>query len=119
MGTKIAYVEVDIQEYLKGLPEHGGNGNYRFSYKFPLTQADHEGDYYVASYLMEWKDDTFTSYYLFKFKTITFHVDDTTGVNELHSDSDSGVYYDLLGRRIEGMPKTPGVYLKNNKKVTQ
>lgn len=119
VGTKIAYVEVDIQEYLKGLPEHGGNGNYRFSYKFPLTQADHEGDYYVASYLMEWKDDTFTSYYLFNFKTITFHVDDTTGVNELHSESDSGVYYDLLGRRIEGMPKTPGVYLKNNKKVTQ
>jgi hypothetical protein len=47
--------------------------------------------------------------------TVTLSLNNTTGINSIHSNAKSGVYYSLNGQRVENPSK--GIYIKNGKKI--
>jgi len=47
--------------------------------------------------------------------TVTLSLSNTTGINSVRSDAESGVYYSLNGQQVE--KPTKGIYIKNGKKV--
>ena len=47
--------------------------------------------------------------------TVTLSLDNTTGINNVHSNAESGVYYSLNGQRVDN--PTHGIYIKNGKKI--
>ena len=55
-------------------------------------------------------------------KGLRIAFDTPTGIESVENSNDlrfdSGVWYDLSGRRIKGKPNVPGIYIVNGKKVT-
>ena len=47
--------------------------------------------------------------------TVTLSLSNTTGINSVRSDAESGVYYSLNGQQVE--KPTKGIYIRNGKKV--
>ena len=47
--------------------------------------------------------------------TVTLSLNNTTGINNVRSDSKSGVYYSLNGQRVEN--PNNGIFIKNGKKI--
>ena len=47
--------------------------------------------------------------------TVTLSLNNTTGINNVRSNAESGVYYSLNGQRIENPSK--GIFIRNGKKV--
>ena len=47
--------------------------------------------------------------------TVTLSLSNTTGINSVRSDAESGVYYSLNGQRVENPRK--GLFIKNGKKI--
>ena len=47
--------------------------------------------------------------------TVTLSLNNTTGINSIHSNAKSSVYYSLNGQRVENPSK--GIYIKNGKKI--
>ena len=47
--------------------------------------------------------------------TVTLSLNNTTGINSIHSNAKSSVYYSLNGQRVENPSK--GIYIKNGKKT--
>ena len=47
--------------------------------------------------------------------TVTLSMNNTTGINSIHSNAKSGVYYSLNGQRVDSPSK--GIYIRNGNKV--
>jgi hypothetical protein len=47
--------------------------------------------------------------------TVTLSLSNTTGINSVRSDKESGAYYSLNGQRVENPRK--GLFIKNGKKI--
>ncbi|MBR4810470.1 MAG: C10 family peptidase [Bacteroidaceae bacterium] len=106
----------EINEYLKELPQKGGNGDYKFTYDVPIELSE-DGEYYIDSYLFlktGYDEDDYifscTHYYSFRYSN-------PTGVTPTVIDQADEPYYDLLGRPVEGIPDRKGLYIKGKKKV--
>ena len=48
---------------------------------------------------------------------VTFIGDLATGIESLTADTNDGAWYTLDGVKLDGEPTTPGVYVKDGKKV--
>ena len=106
----------EIKEYLKELPQKGGNGDYKFTYDVPIELSE-DGEYYIDSYLFlktGYDDD---DYIVSCIHSYSFRYSNPTGVTPTVIDQADEPYYDLLGRPIEGIPSRKGLYIKGKKKV--
>lgn len=114
---QVKYIKLfdEINEYLKELPQKGGNGDYKFTYDVPIELSE-DGEYYIDSYLFlktGYDEDDYifscSHYYLFRYSN-------PTGVTPTVIDQADEPYYDLLGRPVEGLPDRKGLYIKGKKK---
>ena len=115
-GEEISHVLIrdEIRDYLKDLPEKGGDGNYFFRYKIPIDMSQY-GEYYMDSYIGEWINGTLTDYSCSSFYKFT--KTDPTIIETVSDANADDTYYNLQGLPINGIPKQKGIYIKGNKKV--
>lgn len=104
----------EIKEYLKALPEKGGQGDYKFTYEMPFDLS-REGEYVLESYVGEWIDGNRTA--LGCSHSCSFQLDDPTGIKPTTATTTDEPYFDLMGRQLNGIPTQQGVYIKGRKKI--
>lgn len=109
------FIRDDIREYLKALPERGGQGNYRFTYRIPVD-ISRDGEYYLDSFIGKWINGIRTEYSCAH--SYEFQINNpATSIMPVDANKESGIYYDLMGRRLDGIPEQKGLYINGNKKV--
>lgn len=113
--VKVIKIRDDIREYLKALPEQGGRGDYKFTCRMPID-ISRDGEYYLDSYIGEWINGIETEYSCFHFYEFQIN-NPATSVKPVDAQTEPDIYYDLMGRRLDGIPKKKGLYIKGNKKV--
>lgn len=105
-----------IREYLTALPEKGGNGDYKFTYKIPIN-ISLDGTYAMDSYLSGWYGNDMEAFENSCYLAYSFQYSNPTGVMPTVIHQTDETYYDLLGRKVEGIPDRKGLYIQNGKKV--
>ena len=112
--VNVIKIRDDIREYLKALPEQGGRGDYKFTYRMPID-ISRDGEYDIDSYIGEWINGIRTDYSCLH--QYQFQINNPiTSVKAVDANAESGICYDLMGRRLDGIPKKKGLYIKGNKK---
>ena len=105
-------VKDEIREYLKALSENGGSS---FNCHM-LIDVSKPGYYRMESYLGDYINGSITATGCKK-KTYLKISSIPTSVKAADAETEPDIYYDLLGRRINGVPQKNGVYMKGNRKT--
>lgn len=112
-GKKIESVILrdEIREYLRALPEKGGGGDYKFTYRMPIDVSVN-GTYIFDCYYGECIDNSFESAFSRCYKTFEY---DSTGIGVIDLSPETDIYYDLLGHPLNGVPDQRGIYVNGNR----
>lgn len=110
------FIRDEIREYLTELPNQPTPSDYRFTFKLPVD-ISLDGTYLFESFLTDWYDGEMSDFCCHL--GIDFTIANPTDVKatRFETDTEPGIYYDLVGRRIEGMPQKSGVYINDERKV--
>ena len=105
-------------DYLTALPEKGGDGSYTITKELTM-EVEPGKKYYVRSAFVQFlgDDQNESDQISSAFKYEVFTVDETGVINVIREVKDSGSYYDLHGRRLQGQPSRKGLYIHKGKKV--
>lgn len=103
-----------LQDYLAGLPDNIGSGQYTFFYQMPV-EVSQPGDHYFDSYLAEIVNNEVVSYNCAK--KYSFTIDDPTGVQSPTVVDENSKWFDLQGRPLSSKPTRRGLYIQGNKKI--
>ena len=114
--TEFVKIFDDIRDYLASLPEKGGKGDYKYTYTVPVDIST-DGDYYMDSYLYLKTDYDQGTYIASCIHSYSFQYSDPTSVMPTVTDQTDELYYDLLGRPVDGIPDRKGLYIRGKKKI--
>lgn len=102
-----------IYQYLKDLPEKGGDGTYEWSHdiEYNITRG---GSYYVWSYINEWLNEDYTEYLISCRRYMEFTVKDVPAMRvEGATSVGSGEPFDLRLLLTTGWPYDPTSFTGN------
>jgi hypothetical protein len=114
-----ARLRQEAVDYLKALPEKGGNGDYKLTTELTLD-VPRSGYYNVMSYFVEvFSDDPENVNPIFSAPHIDrFYFDLETGiVSVAHEDNDNSPYVGLNGVVTNSRPQRKGIYIHKGRKV--
>ena len=101
----------ELHDYLLGLPDNIGNGNYTFTYQLPIDLSQ-PGDYYLDSYIAYVVNAEPLGTSCVQIQRFTIDDPTGTGIDEtVNAESADGKWYDLNGRPLSGKPTSKGVYM--------
>ncbi|SDO31533.1 Spi protease inhibitor [Prevotella communis] len=100
-----------LLDYLAGLPDNIGSGQYTFFYQMPV-EVNQPGEHYFDSYLAEIVNNEVVSYSCAK--KYSFTIDDPTGIQGPTVVDENSKWFDLQGRPLSSKPTRRGLYIQSN-----